>query len=386
MIRRRLPLPTGRYSYAASAIARPTARPSSGLSGTSITSKARLSASACPSVSGFASCRPDRPASASRWTTTVSSVPSSNAPRSRSHSTTSRASSQSSRCAECKAVTIPSSSASGDNSPATASADPSEGGTRRRPSDATTHGNLPSTSPNSSLSPAAASPMVAGTGRASFWSRSSACLTLNGATRLAPAARQSSSTARHLPSASRALNGSVARISRSVAVSSAVTTPSRGSLSTAKSRSLIRPSPGTSTTTPSATVVLALWRIAAFSRPTSEDTASSSHDIPIGIARQAASGLRRKRSTAAYAQMLATSGTSARFHSVSATSRRLVSGSNCAFMKTGNGVSTTGSPAYTLPARTSCSGNATPIGVVGSFTLRTRDTPSDRATRSGSSR
>ena len=187
--------------------------------------------------------------------------------------------------------------------------------------------------------------MVESTERSGFWRSASARSTLSGAGNSAPTSRQSSNTTRHLPSPSLTAVGSVAGNPRSVAVSPSVTTPSSGLASTASSARPNQPLPSTSTRIREATEFLAMSTIAAFSLATGEITSSASRPSPTGTARHAAAGSRRNMSTAACDQTWATSGMSARFHGVSAKSRRLVSGSNCAFRNTGKSVPTTGSPA-----------------------------------------
>ena len=150
---------------------------------------------------------------------------------------------------------------------------------------------------------------------------------------------------RHLPSVFLTAVGRVAGMPRIVAVSSSVTIHKSDSASTASSARPDRPLPFTSTRISAAMEFLAMSTIAACGLVTGEVTSWASLPSPTGKARHAAAGSRRNMSTAACDQTCETSGTSARFHGVSAKLRRLVSGSNCAFRNTSKSVPMIASPA-----------------------------------------
>ena len=218
-------------------------------------------------------------------------------------------------------------------------------GTGSRSSEATRHRNSAKLSVSPFLKPAATSAMVESTGWFGFCRSARVRLALSGAGISEPGSRQSSDTARHLPSVSLTAVGSVAGIPRIAAVSFSVTIPSSHVASTASSARPDRPLPFMSTKFPAATELFAMSTITACGLVTGEVTFWASLPSPSGMARHAASGSRRNMSTAACDQTCDTSGTSARFHGVSVKLRRLVCGSNCAFRNTSKSVPMIASPA-----------------------------------------
>ena len=242
-------------------------------------------------------------------------------------------------------MTTPSWSARDVAEAATASGESPHRGTTWRPSLAMTQGRFTNRWPSPASRPAATNAMVSSGERVSSPNRFSARSTLTGSGILAPAPRQSLSTCRHLPAGSRTRNGSVAGSPSRLAVSVAVRICSSCLASNANWDRLNSPCSGMRNVSWPATRSRALAMTASSSLSINNDALGSSATPGTGMACQAASGSRPKRSSAAFDQSSATSETNERFHSLSEKSRRLASGSNWALANRGRCVRATGRPA-----------------------------------------